>query len=134
MHPEESPPAERPAPSDAPEVLLNARGQLEEYFEGQRRTFSLPVGARGTAFQQRVWKALLDIPFGETESYGALAARIGSPGAARAVGAANGDNPLAVVVPCHRVIGAGGALVGYGGGEARKRWLLEHERRVRAKS
>lgn len=134
MYREERQPSEISAPADAPEVLLDARRQLEEYFEGRRRTFSIPIGAKGTEFQRKVWSALLDIPFGETESYGALAARIGSPGAARAVGAANGRNPVAIAVPCHRVIGAGGALTGYAGGEERKRWLLEHERRVNARS
>jgi O-6-methylguanine DNA methyltransferase len=131
MRDEERQPVELPAPRGAPQVLLDARRQLEEYFEGKRTTFSVPIGARGTEFQRRVWKALTDIPFGETESYGALAARIGSPGAARAVGAANGRNPVAIVVPCHRVIGADGTLTGYAGGEGRKRWLLEHERRLK---
>ncbi len=134
MHSEDRQPDELAASTEMPQVLLAASRQLQEYFEGRRRSFSLPIAATGTAFQQRVWKALLDIPFGETESYGALAARIGRPGAARAVGAANSRNPLAIAVPCHRVIGADGTLTGYAGGEERKRWLLDHERRVKAKS
>jgi methylated-DNA-[protein]-cysteine S-methyltransferase len=134
MHSEDRQPDELGASREMPQVLLDAGRQLQEYFEGRRRSFSLPIAAKGTAFQQRVWKALLDIPFGETESYGALAARIGRPGAARAVGAANSRNPVAIAVPCHRVIGADGTLTGYAGGEDRKRWLLDHERRVKAKS
>jgi methylated-DNA-[protein]-cysteine S-methyltransferase len=101
--------------------------QLRDYFAGKRRTFDLPLAPQGTEFQQRVWKALLEIPFGETMSYGALAKTLGMPAASRAVGAANGRNPLSIVVPCHRVIGANGSLTGYGGGLPRKRWLLAHE-------
>ena len=108
-------------------IARQAAAQLEEYFTGRRRTFDLPLALRGTRFQQRVWQALGEIPFGSTWSYGDLARRIGSPGAARAVGAANGSNPLPVVVPCHRVIGADGQLTGYGGGIERKQWLLRHE-------
>lgn len=109
-------------------VLGRAREQLAAYFDGRSLAFDLPLGARGTPFQQRVWAALRTIPYGETLSYGALARRVGSPNASRAVGAANGRNPLSIVVPCHRVIGASGALTGFGGGMERKRWLLEHER------
>jgi methylated-DNA-[protein]-cysteine S-methyltransferase len=112
-------------------VLAAAREELIAYCEGTRQTFSVPLAPQGTSFQQRVWRALLDIPFGETESYGQLARRIGSPNAARAVGLANGKNPIAIIIPCHRVIGTSGALVGYGGGLPRKRWLLEHEARCR---
>ena len=108
-------------------VLLEAQRQLREYFGGERRAFDLPLSPRGTDFQQRVWRALREIPFGETWSYADLARRAGRPGSARAAGAANGKNPLSIVVPCHRVIGADGSLTGYAGGLAAKRWLLEHE-------
>jgi methylated-DNA-[protein]-cysteine S-methyltransferase len=101
--------------------------QLSEYFKGARRDFDLPLRLQGTAFQQRVWQELTEIPFGETWSYGQLAKRIGKPSASRAVGLANGSNPIAVIVPCHRVIGTDGTLTGYGGGLERKRWLLAHE-------
>jgi methylated-DNA-[protein]-cysteine S-methyltransferase len=110
-------------------VLADAARQLAEYFAGERRAFDLPLAPRGTAFQQRVWHALLAIPYGETRSYGELARAIGRPAAARAVGAANAKNPLAIVVPCHRVIGASGELTGYAGGMSAKRWLLAHEQR-----
>jgi methylated-DNA-[protein]-cysteine S-methyltransferase len=103
------------------------RTQLGEYFAGSRATFDLALHLIGSTFQRRVWSALLEIPCGETTSYGALATSIGAPGAARAVGLANGQNPIAVVVPCHRVIGADGSLTGYGGGLPAKRWLLSHE-------
>jgi methylated-DNA-[protein]-cysteine S-methyltransferase len=101
---------------------------LERYFEGELEALAeIPWRTRGTPFQRRVWKALTDIPVGETLSYGALAHRIGKASAVRAVGLANGANPVSVVVPCHRVIGADGSLTGYGGGLERKRWLLRHE-------
>ena len=103
------------------------RRQLDEYFAGQRHIFDLPLAAEGTEFQLAVWRELTHIPFGETCSYGDIARRVGRPAASRAVGAANGRNPISIIVPCHRVIGSTGALTGYGGGEARKRWLLEHE-------
>jgi methylated-DNA-[protein]-cysteine S-methyltransferase len=109
-------------------VLAAARRQLGEYFAGQRREFDLPVRPAGTRFQREVWDALRHIPYGETAGYGELAQRLGRPGAARAVGMANGRNPIAIVVPCHRVIGANGGLTGYGGGLERKRYLLELER------
>ena len=108
-------------------ALKRPRVQLQAYFAGELRDFELPLAAEGTPFQQRVWRALCDIPYGETISYGELARRIGQPSAARAVGLANGQNPSAIVVPCHRVIGADGSLTGYGGGLERKRWLLAHE-------
>jgi O-6-methylguanine DNA methyltransferase len=108
-------------------VLLAARAQLEAYFAGAREIFDLPLLPMGTPFQQAVWRLLLTIPHGVTTSYGALAARLGQPGAARAVGLANGSNPISIIIPCHRVIGANGALTGYGGGIERKRWLLAHE-------
>ncbi len=109
------------------ELLLRAMRQLEEYFEGRRREFDLPLRLHGTVFQRRVWDALLEIPYGATWSYGELARRIANPSASRAVGLANGRNPLSILVPCHRVIGADGSLTGYGGGLERKRWLLAHE-------
>lgn len=107
--------------------LDGARAQLDEYFAGTRTGFDVPVRPVGTAFQLAVWSALREIPFGETRSYGDIARRIGRPGAVRAVGAANGHNPVAIVVPCHRVIGSDGRLTGYGWGVERKAWLLEHE-------
>jgi methylated-DNA-[protein]-cysteine S-methyltransferase len=104
--------------------------QVTEYCEGRRRDFDLELAPEGPAFEMSVWQALRAIPFGATTSYGAVARAIGQPGAARAVGAANNANPIALVIPCHRVIGADGRLVGYGGGLALKRKLLEHEARV----
>lgn len=104
-------------------------GALERFFAGELDALAgLPVRTNGTAFQRRVWHALRTIPAGATTSYGALAAMLAQPGASRAVGLANGANPVAIVVPCHRVIGADGSLTGYGGGLERKRWLLAHER------
>jgi methylated-DNA-[protein]-cysteine S-methyltransferase len=114
------------------EALAPVARQLAEYFAGTRTAFDVPLTPHGTAFQQRVWMALRDIPYGRTTSYGELAAELGQPTASRAVGLANGRNPLAVIVPCHRVIGANGSLTGFGGGLPRKRWLLEHERAVLA--
>jgi methylated-DNA-[protein]-cysteine S-methyltransferase len=108
-------------------LLLEAEAQLGAYFAGELRRFELPLVPRGTAFQRSVWDALLEIPYGSTTTYSELAAAIGRRGACRAVGAANGRNPLAVIVPCHRVIGATGALTGYGGGLERKRRLLALE-------
>ncbi|MGO9525022.1 methylated-DNA--[protein]-cysteine S-methyltransferase [Mycobacterium sp.] len=103
--------------------------QLAAYFAGELTDFDIRFDLVGTQFQQRVWQALLTIPYGETRSYGQIARQIGAPGSARAVGLANGHNPIAIVVPCHRVIGAGGSLTGYGGGLDRKRMLLELEKR-----
>jgi methylated-DNA-[protein]-cysteine S-methyltransferase len=103
--------------------------QLEQYFSGDRKTFSLPLDLVGSDFQRQVWGALSAIPYGETRSYAEVARAVGQPRAARAVGLANNQNPVAIIVPCHRVVGAGGALVGYGGGLQRKRWLLDHEAR-----
>lgn len=108
-------------------ALRQTRRQLQDYFAGTLMEFDLPLAAQGTAFQQRVWKALREIPYGATISYGELARRIGQPTASRAVGLANGQNPISIVVPCHRVIGANGSLTGYGGGIERKQWLLAHE-------
>ena len=112
------------------QLLSEARTQLAAWFAGERRDFSLALAPRGTPFRIRVWALLAEIPWGTTTTYGALAQRLGKPGSARAVGAANGANPLPIVVPCHRVIGADGALTGFGGGLAAKRWLLAHEGRV----
>lgn len=103
--------------------------QLEAYFAGERTDFDLELSLAGSEFQRRVWQALLTIPYGETRSYGEIAEQIGASGAARAVGLANGRNPIAIIVPCHRVIGASGNLTGYGGGLERKQSLLELERR-----
>ena len=113
-----------------PGPLREAKRQLLEYFGGARRDFDLPLSPAGTAFQRQVWGELRRVPYGETVSYGELARRIGRPTASRAVGAANGRNPLAIVVPCHRVIGADGSLTGYGGGLPVKEALLAHERSV----
>jgi methylated-DNA-[protein]-cysteine S-methyltransferase len=107
--------------------LPQAVRQLGEYFAGNRLDFDLPLRLQGTEFQQRVWRALTEIPYGATWSYGELAKRIGNPNASRAVGLANGRNPISILVPCHRVIGADGSLTGYGGGLERKQWLLAHE-------
>ena len=101
--------------------------QLDAYFAGELRSFDLEMNLVGTPFQQSVWSRLREIPYGETISYGKLARRIGNPQASRAVGLANGRNPIAIIVPCHRVIGANGSLTGYGGGLERKTWLLDHE-------
>jgi methylated-DNA-[protein]-cysteine S-methyltransferase len=106
--------------------------QLDAYFAGELQRFDLPLAAKGTEFEHRVWDALVEIPYGETVSYGELAAELGVPGAARAVGRANGRNPISIVVPCHRVIGATGKLTGYGGGLDTKRRLLDLERGVRS--
>jgi methylated-DNA-[protein]-cysteine S-methyltransferase len=111
------------------------RGWLRSYFEGlDADTSSIPLDLRGAQFEMQVWAALRRIPPGTTTTYGAIARAVGAPGAARAVGAANGANPIAIVVPCHRVIGSSGALTGYGGGLDRKTWLIEHEHRWRAQS
>ena len=119
---------------DAEPALVETRRQQEEYFTGTRLDFALPMSSKGTEFQQKVWAALLRIPFGETRSYGEQARLIGDPKAVRAVGLANGRNPIPVIVPCHRVIGADGSMTGFGGGIERKRWLLEHEARYRSKT
>ena len=110
-------------------LLRRVADQLAAYFAGELRTFDVPLGAKGTAFQQRVWDALVEIPYGVVRSYGALARALGRPAASRAVGAANGKNPIAIIVPCHRVIGANGQLTGYAGGLPIKRFLIEHEQR-----
>jgi methylated-DNA-[protein]-cysteine S-methyltransferase len=111
-------------------LFAAATGQLAAYFAGELTEFDLRLAPRGTEFQRRVWAALRAVPYGRTASYGQLAADLGNPGAARAVGMANGRNPIAIVVPCHRVIGTDGRLTGYGGGLDRKRRLLDHEQAV----
>ena len=113
-------------PADYP-LLQETINQLNAYFAGKLNTFDLPLKAEGTEFQQKVWRALQDIPYGKTVSYLDIATAIGNPKAVRAVGLANGKNPITIVVPCHRVIGSNGKLVGYGGGLWRKEWLLRHE-------
>lgn len=112
---------------DSDPLLDETARQLNEYFAGERRDFDLPLHPHGTDFQQQVWRALREIPYGRTWSYGELAQHIGKPSASRAVGLANGRNPISIVIPCHRVIGANGSMTGYGGGIERKRWLLAHE-------
>jgi methylated-DNA-[protein]-cysteine S-methyltransferase len=119
--------SDEPLTEVIPEVLEDAVYQLREYFEGKRKVFSLTLNPEGTEFQKKVWKALLDIPFGKTISYLELAKLLGDVKAIRAVAAANGKNPLWIVVPCHRVIGSDGSLTGYAGGLHRKKWLLAHE-------
>ena len=116
-------------PGEEP-VLDAAAAQLDGYFAGEITAFDLPLTLDGTGFQRTVWAGLQDIPYGQTISYGELASRIGQPSASRAVGLANGRNPVSIVVPCHRVIGADGSLTGYGGGTERKRFLLGLEQRV----
>ncbi len=111
----------------ARDILARACEQLAEYLARTRTTFDLPLAATGSPFERQVWDALCAIPYGSTLSYGELARRLGDPRASRAVGAANGKNPIPIIVPCHRVIGANGELTGFGGGIDRKRWLLEHE-------
>ncbi len=110
-------------------LLQNAGQQLMEYFSGHRKTFDLPLAPKGTPFQLKVWKALLDIPYGETRSYKDIAIAAGNPKASRAVGMANNRNPISIVIPCHRVIGTNGKLVGYGGGLHTKEYLLALEKR-----
>ena len=130
VHGDRADPAWMPVASrtgSAADVLAEARRQLDAYFAGTLTTFTLALAPSGTPFQQRVWAALRGIAFGVTVSYAEIARRIDAPDAVRAVGAANGRNPLSIIVPCHRVIGSNGALTGFGGGIERKRWLLQHE-------
>lgn len=116
------------SPSNKSSGIINkAVKQLEEYFEGKRTIFELPLSPEGTDFQQRVWKALQSIPYGQTTTYSELSSKLGDPRAIRAVGKANGQNPIPIIIPCHRVIGANNNLIGYAGGIERKRWLLQHE-------
>jgi len=126
--PDRAPPPGKETPRDP--VLSATRAQLGEYFAGRRQDFDLPLAPAGTAFQRAVWSELRRIPFATTASYGEIAARVSRPRAVRAVGAANGANPIALIVPCHRVIGSDGRLTGYGGGLPTKHWLLSHEAAV----
>jgi len=119
-------------PSTTHKFLLAAEKQLGEYFAGKRNNFDLPLDMQGTIFQQKAWRALLEIPHGETRSYKEQATLVGDANKARAVGMANNRNPISIIVPCHRVIGADGGLTGYGGGMKRKAWLLEFERKTLA--
>lgn len=123
-------PVPRPEWQLNPKVFEEPVRQLTAWFAGKLQSFDLPVRPTGTTFQRQVWSELERIPYGTTISYAELARRLGRPKAARAVGAANGSNPISLIIPCHRVIGADGRLVGYGGGLENKRWLLEHEARV----
>ena len=120
-----SPPPDAAVSDDA--WFKDVAAQLDAYFAGELSSFDLEMNLLGTPFQRNVWTQLCEIPYGETISYGELAQRVGNPNASRAVGLANGRNPIAIIVPCHRVIGANGSLTGYGGGLERKTWLLEHE-------
>ena len=110
------------------ELILKCKNQLDEYFRGERKSFDLPLVLKGTDFQKKVWSALQDIPCGETRTYGEIAKTVGNPKAARAVGMANNRNPIAIIVPCHRVVGADGKLVGYAGGMEQKEKLLQLEK------
>lgn len=123
-------PVERSGWREDPAAFREAAAQLQAYFAGELTDFDLPLDMRGTEFQRRVWDGLRQIPYGETWSYAQLADKVGNRKACRAVGLANGRNPVGIIVPCHRVIGANGTLTGYGGGLDRKAWLLAHERRV----
>ncbi|UOZ04488.1 methylated-DNA--[protein]-cysteine S-methyltransferase [Amycolatopsis sp. WQ 127309] len=120
-------------PGPGAEIFVRAETELKEYFAGQRHEFEVPLTFVGTPFQQRVWAALREIPYGSTTSYGELADRLGQPTASRAVGLANGKNPVSIIVPCHRVVGASGSLTGYGGGLERKRYLLDFEQEHEAR-
>jgi len=126
--------ADHARPTDDDPVLQRAASQLGEYFDGRRTDFDVPLDPRGTAFQLAAWDALRTIGYGETVSYGEQARRLGDAGKARAVGAANGRNPLPIIVPCHRVVGSNGHLTGFGGGIASKAWLLDHEQSVAART
>jgi len=117
--------SELPAESD--EIIAKCVNQLDEFFQGRRSVFDLPLNPKGTDFQRRVWDKVVEIPFGETTSYGAVATSLGDPNLNRAVGLANGANPVPIIIPCHRVIGSNGSLTGYAGGLERKKWLLNHE-------
>jgi len=117
-----------------PESLQNTVQQLSEYFEGNRINFKLKLNPEGTYFQKKVWQQIKDIPFGKTASYQDIAYQLGDPKAIRAAASANGKNPIAIIIPCHRVIGSDGSLIGYAGGLHRKKWLLEHENPVKQQS
>lgn len=109
------------------DILDQTIRQLEEYFAGERTTFDLPLSPAGTEFQHKVWRILQDIPFGQTTTYGSISKKLGDSNAVRAVGTANGQNPIPIIIPCHRVLGSGQKMTGYSGGIDRKRWLLKHE-------
>ncbi len=117
-----------------PEVLKECYQQLDQYFKGERRTFTFPYQFEGTDFQKKVWNALKKVPYGQTDSYKNLAVAIGNEKAVRALGSANGKNKLSIVIPCHRIIGANGKLIGYAGGLWRKEWLLQHEKNVKGQT
>lgn len=117
-----------------PESLQDTVQQLSEYFEGNRTNFKLKLNPEGTFFQKKVWQQIKDIPFGKTASYQEIANQLGDPKAIRAAASANGKNPIAIIIPCHRVIGSDGSLIGYAGGLHRKKWLLEHENPVKQQS
>ena len=123
--------SEAPITGQSCAVANHAADQLQAYFNGQLQQFDVPLAASGTAFQQRVWQALLAIPYGQTASYKDIATRLGDVNAVRAVGMANARNPIAIMVPCHRIIGSDGSLTGYAGGLAKKHWLLQHERKYK---
>ncbi|MDF2591262.1 MAG: methylated-DNA--[protein]-cysteine S-methyltransferase [Clostridia bacterium] len=112
----------------APEILKSALQQVEEYFQGKRSVFDLKLKAEGTEFQQKVWKSLIEVPYGNTACYGEIATAVGNSKASRAVGGANNKNKIAIIIPCHRIVGADGSLTGYAGGLWRKEWLLKHEK------
>ena len=118
----------RTADDDLPACIQECVNQIDEYFKGNLKKFSLELQMQGTDFQKTVWRQLTKVAYGQTASYGEIAAAIGNPAASRAVGRANGKNPIAIIVPCHRIIGTDGSLTGYGGGLWRKEWLLRHER------
>lgn len=122
-------PLRQALPDDLHPLLEKVKVQLRQYFEGTRRRFEIPLDPQGTDFQKDVWSSLTEIPYGQTQSYGELASRLGKPLASRAVGRANGLNPVSIIIPCHRVVGASGKLTGYAGGLETKQWLLEHESR-----
>lgn len=122
---------DKPAGGRRSELSDRADAQLREYFAGQRKTFELPLDMQGTPFRMKVWQALQEIPYGETKSYRDIAVRVGNPKAMRAVGGANHNNPISIIVPCHRVVGADGSLVGYGGGLDKKTLLLDMERQYK---
>jgi len=131
LHSEDNPDDDPVSFTDGiPSCLYNCRDQLTEYFEGRRQVFDLPLDPDGTEFQQKVWHLLRQIPFGVTVSYAEMANKLGDPKVIRAAASANGKNPIAIIIPCHRVIGSNGDLVGYGGGLPNKKWLLEHERQI----
>jgi len=120
----------RPGDDDLPACIQECVNQIDEYFKGNLKKFSLKLQMQGTDFQKTVWRRLTKVAYGQTASYGEIAAAIGKPSASRAVGRANGSNPIAIIVPCHRIIGTDGSLTGYGGGLWRKEWLLRHERKT----